>query len=159
MPLERQRAKDMYEMRKERMKGDKADQDKIKQYQSNIENGNRMANELIKYYNDQGFTIGSAEVIRDAAYGKHMFTNWLGWQTIPLLTVGHTLARRGTNYVEGKRYRVSDKENPNFLKRNDEGRDYKLNRHLKSAATVLDTLVVKIPGGYRTSNYRRVTGK
>lgn len=156
--LERQKAKDTYELRKAEAKGktEKADQ-----YKKRIASGEKKAKELIKNYANKGYTISSAKVIRDAAYGKHFFTNNMTEvRGIHVFTVGHTLLRRGRNYVEGNRYKVSKKENPRYLKRERQGRNWEASNRMKNVAKVADTLVFHAPGGYRVSNYRRVaTGR
>ena len=156
--LERQKAKDTYELRKAEAKGKT---EKAAVYKKRIAAGERTAKQLINKYANKGYTISSAKVIRDAAYGKHFFTNNMAEvRGIPVFTVGHTLYRRGRNYVEGNRYKVSKKENPRYLKRERQGRNWEASNAMKNVAKVADTLVFHKPGGYRVSNYRRVaTGR
>ena len=100
--IERQKAKDTYQKRIAERKGDK---EKAAISEKRIKAGERKANEIIKNLNDNGYTVSSAKVLRDATYGKKVAFRMLANDS-PAIPALHTLYRRGANVVEGNRYKV-----------------------------------------------------
>jgi len=104
--IERQKAKDTYQKRIAERKGDK---EKAAISEKRIKAGERKANEIIKKLNDNGYTVSSAKVLRDATYGKKVAFRMLANDS-PVFPALHSLYRRGANVVEGNRYKVKGGE-------------------------------------------------
>jgi len=154
--IERQKAKDTYQMRKAANGGNKEAADT---YAKRIKQGEAKTKSILSDLNKKGYTIGSAKVMRDANYGKKLAVRTLV-VTGPLSTavlIGQAYTSGNKGAVLGKRYKVSKKSNPGFLRKERQGRNWDNTNN--TVANELSKTYAAIGGaGFvnRRSNYRRV---
>ena len=153
--IERQKAKDTYQMRKAANGGNKEAADT---YAKRIKQGEAKTKSILSDLNKKGYTIGSAKVMRDANYGKKLVARQI--VNGPLGTavlIGQAYGNGNKGAVLGKRYKVSKKSNPGFLKKEREGRNWdNTNNKVANEASKAYAAIGGPSFINRRSNYRRV---